>query len=84
MGMTICAVWGPLHVDRNVHMDCPVVVHAAHEGCIGSPARTEPLPMVCACECATCKRAWWAQGRPVIRGGVIVSEPALKRPAPAP
>lgn len=66
----VCAVWGPLH-DRGEHHECPVVVNHAHEGVAGSPARTEALPMVCACECHTCKRAWWAQGRPVVRDGTI-------------
>ena len=30
--------------------------------------------MVCACECHVCKRAWWAQGRPLIREGSIIRE----------
>lgn len=68
-----CAVWGPLR-DRLAHMDCPGVVHFAYEGTVGSLARSAPLPLVCECECRTCKRSWWAQGRPVIRAGEIICD----------
>lgn len=68
----VCAAWGPLAPDRLVHLDCPVVVREPHQACKGAPARSGPLPMVCGCECHTCKREWWAQGRPVQRDGAIV------------
>lgn len=68
----VCAAWGPLAPGRFVHMDCPVVIREAHEACKGAPACTARLPMVCECECQTCKRAWWAEGRPVLRGDTIV------------
>ena len=68
----VCAVWGPLRHGRVVHMDCPVIVREPLEGIAGSAARTGPLPMVCGCECQTCKRAWWARGRPVLKDGAIV------------
>ncbi len=68
----ICAAWGPLSVGRLVHLDCPVVVRAAHEAADGAPGRSKPLPIVCSCECATCKRAWWDAGRPTWRDGAIV------------
>lgn len=69
----VCAVWGPLDArDRHAHMDCPVIVSHAYEGVGGSPARTAPLPMICSCECHTCKRAWWTKGRPILRDGVII------------
>ena len=67
-----CAVWGPLDEGRLVHMDCPVVVTQAHEGVTGSRARTEELPIVCDCECSTCKRAWWNAGRPILKDGQIL------------
>ncbi len=59
-------------------MDCPAVVRAETEGCLGSPARCCPLPMVCTCECHTCKRAWWAAGRPLIRDGQIVYDTGVR------
>jgi len=68
----VCAAWGPLAPGRAEHMDCPVVVRESHEACTGSPGRSGPLPMICECECQTCKRAWWAESRPVLRDGAIV------------
>jgi hypothetical protein len=55
-------------------MDCPVIVRSADEGAEGSPARIGPLPIVCDCECHTCKRAWWSAGRPLLRDGKIFRE----------
>lgn len=55
-----CVAWGRLPtVDIVVgHESCPVL-------------GADPLS-VCPCECTTCKRAWWAAGRPIIRDGAIV------------
>lgn len=53
-------------------MDCPVIVHSASEGAPGSPACVGPLPMICPCECHTCKRAWVAAGRPLLRNDTII------------
>jgi hypothetical protein len=74
MSATVCAAWGPLSAGRFTHMECPVVVHRAHEAAPGAPGRTEPLPLVCSCECSSCKRAWWNAGRPKIQDGAIVTD----------
>ena len=44
------------------HEDCPVVV------------RVNGALKVCACECKPCKRAWFADGRPILRSGAIVRD----------
>lgn len=68
----VCAVWGPLY--RGEHMDCPAIVNHPHEGVTGSPARTASLPIICQCECRTCKHAWWKAGRPIMRDGYVIYE----------
>jgi hypothetical protein len=58
-----CILWGELAgLGLLIHPTCPVIES-------GDPPRP---PRVCSCECQTCKRAWWAQGRPIVRDGQIV------------
>ncbi len=40
---------------------------------------TGRLPRVCGCDCRECKRAWWSDGRPVVRDGKIVREGSIVR-----
>lgn len=61
----ICAAWGPLSAEHgeHEHMSCSVVYWSAEETTrLGQ--RDGPFPLVCGCECLTCKRAWWKAGRP--------------------
>jgi len=55
-----CITHGPIQAGELVHSSCNVVV-SRRDG-----------PKVCTCECRACKRAWWAQGRPILRDGKIV------------
>jgi len=59
--------------------DCPscrVVTHAPANPRGGTDFHAPSgLPRVCPCECQTCKRAWWADGRPIVRDGEIVRQP---------
>ena len=55
-----CIAWGPLLGPTDVHPDCPVIV------------TSHPLPMMCPCECQTCKRSWFAQGRPIVKDGKVI------------
>lgn len=57
-----CACWGPLEKWQHVHTDCEPVV--TENTSVLTHLRGLPTPRVCTCECATCKRAWWAAGRP--------------------
>ncbi len=50
------------------HSSCDVVAVCA---CQAVPPGTE-LPAVCPCECQTCKREWFAFGRPRIVDGKVV------------
>lgn len=61
-----CAAWGALGPGEFKHLDCPVIVREAAQACAGKPPIPGPLPQVCPCECFTCKRAWWAAGRPIL------------------
>lgn len=45
------------------HLRCPTIV-----------IESDGSPRVCLCECKTCKRAWFADGRPVVRNGKVVRE----------
>jgi len=65
-----CIAWGPIRPERHIHLDCPVVLHSAESSAI---ALEGPFPRICPCDCRTCKRAWWAQGRPILRNGKIVT-----------
>lgn len=75
MADLICAFWGHLSKSRVVHQNCGVIVTTNEElchGCTGVDFNA-PVPRVCPCECQTCKRAWWAEGRPKINdAGEIV------------
>lgn len=64
----ICIAWGELP-----HPDCPVVVEDADQVAPHVLAQLPKLPAVCPCECHTCKHAWWAMGRPIIRAGKVVT-----------
>lgn len=58
-----CATWGQLEPGQSHHLDCVAIVTKESQRC----PRQHPLPSlpyVCECECLTCKRAWWAAGRP--------------------
>ena len=44
------------------------------EDCPSCPVVAWDVPRVCPCECQTCKRAWWRDGRPIVRDGKIVRE----------
>ena len=58
-----CIAWGK-HAPREPHPSCPVVIHDVSQipgNVLHVPG---PLPRVCPCECRTCQRAWWSQGRP--------------------
>jgi hypothetical protein len=75
-----CIGWGRLIVrDGGSHSDCPVVLtkDMVYESAIAAEllASGRVFPMVCPCDCKTCKRAWWAKGRPIIRDGKIVLKP---------
>lgn len=59
----ICAVWGTRKAGET-HLVCDVVTTANHQRA-GGAANPPPVgTWVCTCECTTCKRAWWAAGRP--------------------
>lgn len=66
----ICVFWGPLFDRELHHHSCGVVLRNLDEVATYKGKRLfDPprIPMVCSCECQTCKRAWWDQGRPIIR-----------------
>jgi hypothetical protein len=67
----VCIAWGALWVHELEHVDCPVILENAAESAV---AVKVDLPALCPCECRTCKRAWWAKGRPLVRDGKIVTE----------
>lgn len=46
--------------DRKARHNCPVVFMAGN------------VPRVCSCDCIDCKRAWFADGEPIVRDGKIV------------
>lgn len=57
-----CPFWGSVGLSLE-HMNCDVVLRKASSSAL--PAGKLPeLPCVCGCDCRTCKRAWWAAGRP--------------------
>lgn len=73
-----CIGWGNLlPEDGGTHMNCPVVLtkDSVHESAIASELLSsgQSFPMVCSCDCKICKRAWWEEGRPIIRMGKIVT-----------
>lgn len=57
-----CACWGPLGEHEMWHHDCAVTITDPSQQV--AEHRVGPYPRVCTCECSTCKRAWWAAGRP--------------------
>lgn len=75
-----CIGWGKIRPgEGNAHMDCPVVLteDTVYQSAISAELLTnaKQFPMVCPCECQTCKRAWWAKGRPILKDGKIVTSP---------
>ena len=71
MAKLICIAWGELP-----HPDCPVVVESAEQVAphvLAQLPQLPKLPAVCPCECRTCKDAWWAARRPIIRDGKVVT-----------
>ena len=72
-----CIGWGSLAGET--HTDCPVILtkDSVYESAIASEllASGRDFPMVCPCECKTCKRAWWAAGRPIHKDGTIITKP---------
>jgi len=67
----VCIAWGALQGYEREHFDCPVILESAVSAAV--PVTVE-LPALCPCECRTCKRSWWAMGRPLVRDGKIVTE----------
>ena len=63
-----CIAWGPLRPGELEHLDCPVILYDASAAAV--PV-TVSLPACCPCECTTCKRAWWKDGRPRVRNGKV-------------
>lgn len=63
-----CIAWGTLLPGLMNHDDCPVVLWRASDAAVEVVV---PLPAVCPCECRTCKRAWWDDGRPRVVSGKI-------------
>ena len=71
-----CIAWGgPPKPPQLDHTDCFVVAtdESIKNDCPALPIKGD-LPQVCPCECSTCKRAWWAAGRPMVRKGKVVRE----------
>ena len=75
---TNCLFWGALGPHHLAHPDCDVVYDGTDPGSIltsgGKPIYVVegPFPRVCPCECLACKRAWFANGQPIVRDGKIV------------
>lgn len=67
-----CIAYGGLWGDELDHPDCPVLAFKTPgtRGCV-SGGGVKPNA-VCKCECQTCKRAWWAAGRPTLVNGEVV------------
>lgn len=64
---TWCPFWGDITPGAYVHMDCGVVLEHRDSSAVG-PALANmnaKLPLVCLCDCRTCKRAWFADGQPI-------------------
>jgi hypothetical protein len=74
----VCIAWGSLAFAGS-HEGCPVLFESAADK-TRYPAQDAPdppsYPAVCPCDCADCNRAWWADGRPIVRGGKIVRNKA--------
>lgn len=65
-----CVAWGAPGPGPD-HMDCPVVVTSDSQVATDQRGKNK-LPVVCECDCTTCKRAWWNAGRPIMgEDGVI-------------
>ena len=60
-----CLFWGLLSDGRYQHLDCGVILNEKTKQAVSTGVKIhESLPQVCPCECTTCKRAWFAAGRP--------------------
>ena len=83
---TTCLFWGSLSDwQRGAgHLNCDVILTKKNlRGCVRNNETAESTAqiadgkveaLVCGCECTTCKRAWFAAGRPLIKDGKIVRE----------
>jgi hypothetical protein len=72
-----CVTWGPLLPEALRHVDCEVVVTTENFHKITASQRKlvgNNLPRVCPCDCTPCKRAWEAEGRPVVISGKVVRQ----------
>jgi hypothetical protein len=67
-----CIAWGSLD-EAGHHQGCPVVFESEVDR-KSYPQSQAPAsyPVVCPCECRDCQRAWWGQGRPIVRDGRVV------------
>jgi hypothetical protein len=75
-----CPTWGVLR-GQPYHTDCLVVVDESNKGECARAGQLEKkiLPIVCPCECWTCKRAWSADGMPIIRNGKGLRPKVMRR-----
>lgn len=82
---SICLFWGALSDwQRGAgHLDCGVILTKKNLRSCTYSSETDEITMqiadgkveaaVCECECTTCKRAWFADGRPLVgKDGKIV------------
>ena len=69
--------WGRLRAHERCHTDCPVVVVETGVRELSDPREVAGcrLPLVCPCECWTCKKAWVGDDMPVVRDGEVVRHP---------
>jgi hypothetical protein len=67
-----CIAWGTIEQAGSPE-GCPVVIEseADHRRYPQGPAPAA-YPAVCPCDCSDCGRAWWADGRPVVREGRVI------------
>lgn len=73
-----CIAWGSIE-ESGHHEGCPVVF-ASEDDRRQFPTSPAPgtYPVVCPCECRDCRRAWWGEGRPIVRDGKVVRERSRK------
>lgn len=72
-----CPFWGfDAHESGREHHSCDVVAYVKPLNGTGVSVCQVPQEgftlAVCKCECTTCKRAWEADGRPLLRDGKVV------------
>lgn len=70
-----CLAWGVPYNRDGTHFHCPVIVrHPEEIAEVEERTKIDSFPKICACECQTCKRAWWGMGRPMIRDGKVIND----------